>query len=79
MGVGKFAMQSGRTQKISIDSSITFGAKGSAQNGFMIQVPIQGQHHAGVTIYKNGKRIPMNYVVTSADGKVLEMGKMNYG
>ncbi len=78
-GVRKFVVRAGQIHKIGIDPSITFGARGNARNGFMIQVPIQGPHHAGVTIYKDGKRIPMNYVVTGAAGRELERGKMNYG
>ena len=78
-GVRTFTVRKGVTHKVGIDPSITFGAKGADANGFMIQVPIVGQHHAGVTIYKAGKRIPMNFVVTGTDGKELEKGKMNYG
>ena len=78
-GLQKLDVKPGRVQKVTIPPSITFGARGTAGNGFMIQVPIQGAHHAGVTIYKAGKRIAMSYAITGADGKELESGTMTYG
>ena len=78
-GIRRIVIRPGRVQRIAIDPSITFGAKGNAKDGFMIQAPITGQHHAGISIYRDGKRIPMRYTVTGVDGKELESGKMNYG
>lgn len=80
-GVSTFQVETGKKSVIRIDPTIHFGAKGvlNRKREFMVQAPIQGQHHAGVTIYKAGKRIAMNYKVTGAKGDVLESGKMKYG
>jgi len=78
-GIRKFVVKPGKVQKIVVDPSITFGAKGSAKAGFMIQVPIQGMHQAGVSIYCEGKRIPLAFTITGMDGKRIEDGKINYG
>lgn len=33
----------------------------------------------GLSIYRNGKRVPIRYELLSADGRRLQSGKMNYG
>jgi hypothetical protein len=40
---------------------------------------IRGADEAGVSIYKNGKRIPIGYRVLGKSGEELARGKMNYG
>ena len=44
-----------------------------------VQAMIMGEHHAGLTIYRDGKRIPMEFVIVDADSKELASGPMNYG
>jgi len=80
-GVSTFKVETGKKSVIRIDPTVHFGSKGvlNRKREFMVQASIQGQHHAGVTIYKASKRIAMNYKVTGANGVVLESGKMNYG
>lgn len=48
-------------------------------SGVGVQAMIMGEHHAGLTIYRDGKRIPMEFVIVDADGKELASGPMNYG
>ena len=40
---------------------------------------IRGSDGAGVTVYKNGKRIPMGYRLLGDKGDELDRGTMNYG
>lgn len=42
-------------------------------------VSVQGESGAGLTIYKDGKRIPLGYRRLDAHGKPLAEGKINYG
>ncbi len=53
--------------------------KAIATAKFIVQANVQGMHGAGMTIYRDGKRIPMAYRMTSADGKQIESKSMDYG
>lgn len=43
-----------------------------------VGMAITGQK-AGLTIYREGKRIPVRYRLVDAEGSELAAGKMNYG
>jgi hypothetical protein len=53
--------------------------KAISTSKFIVQSNVQGLHGAGMTIYRNGKRIPMAYKITDSDGKLIESKGMNYG
>lgn len=40
---------------------------------------IKGKDGRGLSVYKDGKRVPVNYKVLAKDGAVLAQGAMNYG
>ena len=40
---------------------------------------IKGKDGRGLSVYKDGKRVPVNYKVLAKDGAVLAEGTMNYG
>lgn len=40
---------------------------------------IKGADGRGLTVYKDGVRVPVTYKVLAADGAVLAEGTMNYG
>lgn len=48
-------------------------------DGASAGMEIRGAHQAGLSIYKNGARIPIGYRVLGADGVELTRGSMNYG
>lgn len=48
-------------------------------DGASAGMEIRGAHAAGVTIYKNGARIPMRYRVLDAADVELTKGSMHYG
>lgn len=48
-------------------------------DGASAGMEIRGADKAGVSIYNNGKRIPIGYRVLGAAGEELTSGKMNYG
>lgn len=72
-------VRAGTEQRVHVDDSIHFKLKLVTSNGLMLQAPIMGAEHSGVTIYADGKRIPMNYRITDSQGTELAAGSMNYG
>lgn len=48
-------------------------------DGLNVQGVITGEHHAGMSIYRDGRRIALSYRVSDAQGKELAAGPMKYG
>lgn len=66
--------------KLSIDDKVVF--KGNAKmhgNKLQLGFSITGSDERGLSIYKNGKRVPVTYEILNRKGKVLARGQMNYG
>ncbi len=40
---------------------------------------ISGSGHAGMSIYRDGKRIPVSFRISDAAGKVVQEGPITYG
>lgn len=40
---------------------------------------VRGEHHVGLSIYREGKRIPLSYRLVDAAGKELHSGSLRYG
>jgi hypothetical protein len=65
---------------VSADDTITINCKAKrGAGGVEIIAVIMGDHHAGVTIYKEGKRIPIHYRVSDKDKQTLATGTLEYG
>lgn len=47
--------------------------------GEMVSMNIQAEGGAGLSLYKNGVRIPIRYELRDAEGVLRHEGKMNYG
>ncbi|MFT4538032.1 MAG: hypothetical protein ACI841_004836 [Planctomycetota bacterium] len=45
----------------------------------MVSMNIQSESGAGLSIYKDGIRIPIRFTMTDSAGEVQHRGKMNYG
>jgi len=48
-------------------------------NGRAVEVAVQGEAQSGLSIYRDGKRIPLAYRVLDARGAVLAEGPITYG
>ncbi len=78
--IRRLTVSAGEEQKVSVDETILMQCKALPGDGNVtIQMMIQGEHHSGLTIYRDGKRIPMQYRMTDAQGKDITSGTMNYG
>lgn len=78
-GLSHFQVNHGRTTRVAIGPAVITTVKANPGKAFLVQGSLQGPSHAGLSIYKKGKRIPMGFTITSADGKELEKGAMKYG
>lgn len=78
-GLSHFRVQRGKTSRVTIWPAVFATVKANPGKAFLIQGSLQGPRHAGLSVYKNGKRIPMGFTIKSGDGKDLEKGSMKYG
>ena len=66
----------GKDVKVTMDSRIHVASRVSGKHGAM---KISGANKAGLTIYRSGARIPIEYRVLDGDKAVLATGLMEYG
>ena len=79
-GIRRIEIRPGEKQKIALDDTIRIQkALIPAGERADVRMMIQGEHHSGLSIYRDGKRIPIAYRVTDAKGDVLAQGSMTYG
>lgn len=70
----------GQTQRLDLKLEIGMNCRAKpTASGVDVQAMIMGEHHAGLTIYRDGKRMPMEFVIVDSDGKELASGPMSYG
>ena len=70
----------GQEQRMEVKAEIAMNCRARPiREGIDVQVTIVGEHHAGLTIYRDGQRIPLGFVVRDADGKELTTSPMKYG
>jgi hypothetical protein len=68
--------RAGRPNELAIDATIhVAGRLGPEQLG----IAVQGEKCSGLSIYKEGKRIPIGYELLGPDGEELGQGKVTYG
>ncbi len=79
-GVRRFAVVAGRRQKIAIDPTIAVDcAARRTKSGLRILMTISGEEESGLTIFRAGRRIPIEYRVLDARGRTIARGLMEYG
>jgi len=66
----------GKNTRLEFDLRIHLASRIAGQRG---SVYVAGAHRAGLTIYREGARIPMEYRLLDGDGKTLTTGPMEYG
>lgn len=69
-------VQAGATTTVEIDDSIRISSK---LNGDQAQMMISGDSNAGLSIYRGGKRIPIDYRILGDDDSLVASGRMRYG
>ena len=66
--------------KLSIDDSVMFRSSARRRGGkLQLGFGITTKDKRGLSIYRDGKRVPVTYRVLDKKGKVLAQGTMNYG
>jgi hypothetical protein len=80
LGIRKFAVVSGKQKRLEIDERVTVEcAARRTRMGLRLQVTVSGEIEAGLSIYRAGRRIPMEYRVLDSGGRVIARGGMEYG
>lgn len=66
--------------ELKVDETVRFGGHAKRQGGKLdLGFSITGSDGRGLTVYKDGTRVPVTYKVLAKDGEVLAQGTMNYG
>lgn len=78
--IRKIDVTAGEEQRVEVKEEIGMNCRARrTDQGVHVQVGIMGEHHAGLTIYSAGKRIPIRYKITDADGHEIAAGPLEYG
>jgi hypothetical protein len=79
-GFRDVVVEAGKPTRVAIDPAIRITTRASlAADGLGGQMGIQAEPHVGLSIYRAGKRIPIDYRALDGDGRVLARGTMTYG
>jgi hypothetical protein len=66
----------GETLHIEIDPRIHLAMKSSEQR---VDVMVHGDQSAGMSIYRGGRRIPLDFKVMTPNGELVTQGSFHYG
>ena len=78
--IRKIKLKAGKEVQLEVDPSIRFHGRVSRQGDhFQLGMVIQGMDGAGLSIYREGRRIPIPFQLLDAQGAVVDSGKMRYG
>lgn len=69
-------IQQGEVEKVTIDETITMRHRISAKR---FGLTVIGESPAGLTLYRDGKRIGIEFELVDAAGEVRQEGKLRYG
>ena len=82
-GTGKIRtvkVHAGHVQDLKLSETIGLDCRTRPQGGeLQVQAVAQGEHHCGLSIWKDGLRIPIGFQITDAAGKELASGTLKYG
>jgi len=68
------------TARLEVDETVRFEGHAKREHGrLQLGFGIKGADGRGLSVYKDGKRVPVTYKVLAKGGEVLAEGKMNYG
>lgn len=78
--IRKLTIAAGEEQKLALQEFIQMQCRTRLQpDKLQVQMVIQGEHHAGLTLYRDGKRVLVGYRVTDSQGKPVAKGQLEYG
>lgn len=79
-GTQRVTVHAGHEQQVKVSENVTVQCRAKpGGEGVEVQMMIMDAQHSGLSIYHNGKRIPIRYNITDAQGKEVASGTMNYG
>lgn len=74
--LGELQVEVGAELAVTLDPTVRIGKRAS---GRRVAMSVQGPHASGLSLYKDGRRIPIRYRLTDARGRELAEGPMTYG
>ncbi len=78
--IRKLTVRAGEEKRVGLDEAISLQCRTRrTDDGVQVQMAIHGEHHCGLTVYRDGKRILVGYRLTDAQGKELVKGQLEYG
>lgn len=78
--IKSFIVSDGKETRLDINSEIVLNSGLMAKKGAVqVTMEITGENRSGLSIYANGKRIPIGYELLDSQGKLKVSGSMTYG
>lgn len=74
--LGKFTVTHANNTQVAVDDTVRLVKKWTRS---VVSVAVLGEGHTGLSIYRDGKRIPMGYRLLDSSGAVAAEGSMDYG
>lgn len=74
--LAEVVVRSGKRTEVKIDPAVGLGVK---LVGGHVQAQVQGMKGNGLSIYKDGKRIPLGFRLLAKGDEVVAEGKIEYG
>ena len=79
-GLKRISVLAGKRQRIEIDPAIAVDCAAlRSKTGLRILMTITGENESGLTIFRQGRRIAIQYRVLDAQGRAIASGVMKYG
>lgn len=79
-GRGEVELRRGADRALDVSSTVHVNLKARRQRGQVrVQFGITNGQHMGLSIYKEGKRVPLTYTLLDDAGNELASGSMQYG
>jgi hypothetical protein len=73
-------VHAGQVHDLKLHESIFLECRVRPHGGeLQVQGIAQGEHHCGLSIWKDGRRIPLGFRITDAQNKELASGSLKYG
>ncbi|MHC4550974.1 MAG: hypothetical protein ACYTEZ_19665 [Planctomycetota bacterium] len=74
------AVRAGKTTHVRVGDTVHFESRVRRHgNELRLGFAIKGADGRGLSVYKDGRRVPVTFNVLSKKGRVLASGTMNYG
>jgi hypothetical protein len=78
--IQRIQIRSGQTTAVKVGDAVQFQLTARRRGqAVVLQTPVAGDAHAGLSVYRDGRRITLRYRVTDADGRELAAGDLRYG